>query len=117
METAEKAKLPAFFLIAICLIVTACAGQKTQFTPLPPEEMNMSFLRYKEAAGKKAYALAADPSGPWAFAYSFSKSSQAEADEEALRRCNTVRTKYDVLSKPRLFAQDNEVVYYNTPDK
>lgn len=79
----------------------------------PPESFNPIFLRYKELAGNKVIVVAVDPGGHWAFGYDHGRDTLQEAAENAAIKCDKARKKYKVYTKAKIFAVNDEVVYYD----
>jgi hypothetical protein len=75
--------------------------------------MNPIFLRYKELPGNKVFVVAVDPTGQWAFGYDHGRETLQEAAENAAIKCDKAREKHQVFNKVKLFAVNNEIVYYN----
>jgi len=78
----------------------------------PPDAFNPIFLRYKELEGNKVIVVAVDPGEHWAFGYDHGRDSLAEAAENAAVKCDKARKKHKVYTKAKIFALNDEVVYY-----
>ena len=70
-------------------------------------------MKYKELPGQKVMAVAVDPGGRWAFGFDHSRTSLQEAAENAAKKCDDARKDFKVFSKARIFAINDEVVYYD----
>jgi len=109
-----KPLLKAILLSVVVSSVYGCASCDRKFeTRLrPPDAFNPYFLSYKELPDPKVCVVAVDASGEWAFGY-----SSAETLEEAARKaslnCDLQRDKLKIFAKAKLFAVNNEIVYYN----
>ncbi len=102
------------FVLLSALLATLCGcASGTYETRLPtPDAMNPVFMRYQELQGQKAFVVAVDPSGEWAFGYDHGRETLAEAAENAAVKCDIARKKFNVFAKAKLFAINDEVVYY-----
>jgi hypothetical protein len=103
------------FVAAILSSVVGCSTDKQFTTRLPPpDEFNTYFQRYKELPGEKIMVVAVDPGQDnWAFAFDDSKDSLQDAAKNAAIKCDTARKKFNVFSKGKIFAINNDVVYYD----
>ncbi|MGE4488854.1 MAG: hypothetical protein AB7E95_04825 [Kiritimatiellales bacterium] len=101
------------------LLFSGCSSPGTSFVAIlpPPSEMNCSFLRYRQAPGQKAFVLAVDPAGQWAYGYSYAQETVEEATAKATETCDKARRKYGVVRDARPFAVNDEVVYYDPLEK
>ncbi|MFA5689331.1 MAG: hypothetical protein WC959_09335 [Kiritimatiellales bacterium] len=102
--------------VAALLLVYGCASKNAVCRLMPPEEMNGPFLRYKDLPGEKVFVCAVDPSGAWTFAYDYDRATTEEAAKTAAERCDVQREKIGVLNKGKLYAVNNEVVYFDFCD-
>jgi hypothetical protein len=102
-------------LAAVFSAVFGCATSDTSFEArlTPPQEFNPYFLKYKELPGEKVMVVAVDPGGYWAYAYDHSRSTLLEAAENAAIKCDKARKQNQVFTKAKIFAINDEVVYYN----
>lgn len=102
-------------ICGLMLTLFGCATSSQQYeTRLQPSEgFNPIFLKYKELPGEKVIVVAVDPSGNWAFGYDHGKTSLSEAAEVAATRCDKARENFKVFSKAKIFAINNQVVYYD----
>jgi len=92
----------------------ASSGEKQFETRLPPpEKMNPVFLKYKNLPGEKIFVVAIDPVGRWAYGYDYGKDTLEEAARTAATKCDRARKKHKVFAKAKLFAVNDEIVYYN----
>jgi len=98
-------------LSAILVAVYGCASQPYDARIRPPDAMNPVFLRYKELPGQKVFVVAVDPTGEWAFGYDHSRETLEEAAKNAARKCDLARKRHKVVTKAKLFAVNDEVVY------
>ena len=112
-------KLLSLLLLSIVLsVVSGCATNGEYETRLPPPDaFNPVFLRYQELPGEKIMVVAIDLSGNWAFGYDHSRETLQDAAETAAIKCDKAREKHKVFNKAKLFAVNNEVVYYNNQFK
>jgi hypothetical protein len=103
-------------LLSILLsTVYGCASSSEKFEVRlpPPDAFNPIFLRYKEMPGQKVMVVAIDPTGQWAFGYDENRETLEEAARSAAMKCDKEREKHKVFAKARLFAVNDEIVYYN----
>ncbi|NOU36543.1 MAG: hypothetical protein HOO88_07215 [Kiritimatiellaceae bacterium] len=100
-------------LSALLATVCGCASKTYETRLAPPTAFNPVFLQYKELPGQKVMVLAVDPNGQWAFGYDHSRTTLAEAAENAAIKCDKARKKHLVFTKAKLFAVNDEIVYYN----
>jgi len=109
-----KALLKFALLTSILSLVYGCASMEDYEARLrPPDALNPIFLRYKELAGQKVFVVAVDPTGNWAFGYDHGRDTLEEAAQNAAVKCDKAREKYQVFNKAKLFAINDEVVYYD----
>ncbi|MBL7016037.1 MAG: hypothetical protein ISR84_00610 [Kiritimatiellales bacterium] len=104
-----------FALLAVLLSsVFGCAtsGEKFEARLTPPDAFNPIFLRYKEMPGEKIIVVAVDPGGRWAFGYAHSKDTLQEAAKDAAIKCDKARKKHKVFTKAKIFAVNDDVIYY-----
>ncbi len=105
-------------LLLLFVLLSALCGCTTtgeKYDPLlrPPDAFNPAFLRYQELEGQKIMVVAIDMSGNWAFGYDYDCDTLAEAAENATIKCDKARKNHKVFAKAKLFAVNNEVVYYD----
>ena len=98
------------------LLIFGCATESTKLRLTPPDDMNKAFMRYKELPGEKVFVCAIDASGAWTYAYDYGRTTSEEAAKTAAERCDRMREKIGVHAKGRLFAINNDVVYFDLPD-
>jgi hypothetical protein len=111
-----KLLFKALILTAALLAAFGCStmtDERYETRLQPPESFNPIFLRYKEQPENKVIVVAVDPGGHWAFGYDHSRDTLQEAAENAALKCDKARKKHKVYSKAKLFAVNNEVVYYD----
>ena len=99
-------------------ILSGCASMGPSNARIaPPEEFNVEFLKYQNAPGEKVLVLAVDVDGNWAYGFDHSESSLEEAAKNAARNCDAARTENKVITTGKLFAVNNDVVYYKNAAK
>lgn len=103
-------------MLLIFAALFGCASDYETRLP-PPEALNPVFMRYKELPGQKVFVIAVDPTGQWAFGYDHSRETLEQAAESAAVKCDKARLKHRVFAKAKIFAVNDEVVYYNTLDE
>jgi hypothetical protein len=106
-------KFIRFALLSVLLAtVCSCASGTYETRLAPPDAFNPVFLQYKEAPGQKVMVVAVDPTGEWAFGYDQGRTSLTEAAENAAMKCDIARKKLKVFTKGKVFAVNDEIVYY-----
>lgn len=100
-------------LSAVLATLFGCASGTYETRLSPPDAFNPVFLRYKALPGQKVMTVAVDPTGRWAFGYDHSRDTLEEAAETAAVKCDKAREKHQVSAKAKLFAINDEIVYYN----
>ena len=103
-------------LSAVALLLVFGCATESKLRLIPPDDMNKPFMRYKDLPGEKVFVCAIDATGAWTYAYDYGRATHEEAAITAAERCDKMRKKIDVKSKARLFAVNNEVVYFDLPD-
>jgi hypothetical protein len=108
-----------FALLALSVafvLITGCASTGDYETRLrPPQSINPIFMRYKQLPEPKVFVVAVDPTGQWAFGYDHGASSLEEAARMAAIKCDAAREKHQVFATAKLFAINDDVVYYDQP--
>lgn len=110
-------KMLAFAMMSVLLsLLTGCAstgGKMTEARIAPPPAMDRIYAQYKELPGNKVFVVAADADGRWAYGYDSGRETVEEAARNAAAQCDAMRKNAKVLARPKLFAINNKVVYYN----
>jgi len=91
----------------------ASPNEKFEIRRRPPEALNPVFLRYQGLPQQKVIVIAVDAGGNWAFGYDHSRSSLEEAAKAATVKCDAARKKNKVRAKAKLFAINDDIVYYD----
>jgi len=103
-----------FSLLSVLLAcVYGCATNSGDVRLDPPPSMNSAFLKYKELPGQKVFVVAVDTTGEWCLAYDHSRETVEEAAVEAATLCDAQRSKMKVFTKAKIYAINDEVVYYD----
>lgn len=102
----------AVILSAVCGCATSGVEGEYETRLMPPQDLNPIFMKYKELPGNKVFVVAVDPTGQWAFGYDHSRATLEEAAQNAAIKCDRAREKHQVFSKAKLFAVNDDVVYY-----
>jgi len=113
-------KLIHLLLLSVLLsVIFGCATTDDKYETLlrPPDAFNPVYLRYQELEGEKIMVVAIDMGGHWAFGYDHDRDTLAEAAENAAIKCDKARKKHKVFTKAKLFAVNDEVVYYDNQFK
>lgn len=108
-----KALLKIAILSVLLSAVYGCVGGTYEARRPPPDALNPVFLRYKELSGQKVFVIAVDPTGQWAFGYDHNRTNLQEAAQNAAVKCDKARKKHQVFAKAKLFAINNDIVYYD----
>jgi hypothetical protein len=116
MKTFIKLILLSAVLVTLC----GCTSGNYRSCYTPPDAFSPVFLRYKEMPGQKVMVVAVDPvplgitrEPNWAFGYDDSRATLEEAAKNAAIKCDKARTKHKVFTKGKIFAINDEVIYYN----
>lgn len=104
-------------LSALLSLACGCAssGNKFEARLPPPDVIDSVFMRYKELPEQKVFTVAVDPNGQWAFGYDHGRETLEEAARNAAIKCDQARKRHRVLTKARLYAVNNDIVYYDRP--
>lgn len=108
-----KALIKLVILSILLSTVYGCASGTYESRLAPPDAFNPMFLKYQKLPGQKVMVLAVDPTGQWAFGYDQGRGTLEEAAKNAAVKCDKEREKHLVFNKARLFAVNDEIVYYN----
>jgi hypothetical protein len=103
----------ALFALLLSVVYGCASNDQVEIKLPPPEKMNPIFLKYKGLPGQKVFVVAIDPMGRWAYGYDYGKETLEEAAGVAATRCDRARQKHKVFTKGKLFAVNNEIVYYD----
>jgi len=87
------------------------SGKQHEIRLKPPETFNTYYLGYTKLQGPKVCVIAVDASGEWAFGYSAGTTLE-DAAQKAAVSCDQQRDKLKVFTKAKLFAVNDEIVYY-----
>lgn len=107
-----KTFIKAVLLFTFISVLSGCASGNYQTRLPPPDEFNTHWMQYKEMPGQKVMTIAVDPTGQWAFGYDCNRETLKEAAENAAVKCDKAREKHKVFTKAKLFAINDEIVYY-----
>lgn len=110
MKPLLKAALLSVLVSAVCGCTSSDRKFETRFRP--PDSFNPHFMSYKELPNPKVCVVAVDASGEWAFGYS-SAGTLEEAARRASLNCDLQRDRLRIFNKAKLFAVNDEIVYYN----
>jgi hypothetical protein len=107
-------------LSAVLVTLCGCTSEPFETRYAPPDSFSPIFLRYKKLPGQKVMVVAVDPmplgisrDPNWAFGYDDSRATLEEATTNAIIKCDKERKKHKVFAKSKIFAINDEVVYYN----
>ena len=103
--------------LLVALLISVFGGASTDGTYetrlAPPEDFNPTFMEYKKLPGQKVMVIAIDPGGYWAYGYDHGRSNTREAAEAAAIKCDDARKQYVVHNKAKIFAINNDIIYYD----
>lgn len=106
-------KIALLFALLSTLYGCASSGEKFETRLAPPDAFNPYFIGYQQFSGQKVMVVAVDPTGQWAYGIGHDKKTLEEAAQEAAVKCDKEREKHKVYAKAKLFAINDEIVYYN----
>ncbi len=104
-------------LVVLSSIVFGCATGDLDKRLPPPDAFNTTFLEYLDNPGEKVMVVAVDLGGNWACGYAYNWSSTKIAAQKAATQCDKSREKNIVHTKAKLFAVNNDIVYYDNQFK
>ena len=115
-----KTLIKLVLLSAVLVMLGGCTSEPYETRYAPPDAFNPVFLRYKEMPGQKVMFVAIDPAPlgisrdpNWAFGYDDGRATLEEATTNALMKCEIARKKHKVFTKSKIYAINDEVVYFN----
>lgn len=108
-----KLLIASVFLVSLFGCATSSSDEKYETRLRPPEDFNPTWLKYQKLPGEKVMVVAIDMGGNWAFGYDHDRTTLAEAAENAAIKCDKAREKHTVFTKAKLFAINNDIVYYD----
>lgn len=103
--------LVRFLFVSMVVAMVAGCASNTVYIPKIPPCAQAKLLDYFEQPDHKAFVIAIDPSGDFAFGYDYGKPTQKDALKVATKKCDASRNANGVLAKPYIYALDDEVVY------
>jgi hypothetical protein len=109
--------LMRFAILSVLLsVLFGCAssgGKQLESRLPPPAAMDRIFLKYKDLPGEKVFVVAVDRDGRWTYGYDYDRASVEEAARNAAAQCDASRKSLNIFARAKLFAVNNNVVYYN----
>ena len=112
-----KKLIKLFIASALLLSIFGCAtpssDEKYETRLRPSEDFNPIWLRYQEQPGQKIMVIAIDMDNNWAYGYDHGRDTLTEAAETATIKCDKAREKHKVFTKSKLFAVNNDIIYYD----
>lgn len=93
------------------LAVMVMAGCMGVYVPPVPDSLDATLNEYYKLPGNKAFILAVDPSGEYAYAFDYKKDTVKDAVRVATIKCDETCKKLNVLSDPIIYAVNNKIVY------
>ena len=108
-----KSLIKIVLLSVLLSSVYGCAssGKQHEIRLRPPEAFNTYYLGYTKLQEPKVCVIAVDASGEWAFGYSAGTTLE-DAAQKATVSCDQQRDKFKIFTKAKLFAVNDEIVYY-----
>ena len=100
-----------FILVSVVASVVAGCASNQAYVPKVPSTVQAKLNDYFAQPGNKAFVLAVDPGGDFAFGYDYGKATVKEALEVATVKCDASRETSNVLAKPYIYAINDDVVY------
>ena len=99
--------LSVFVIVAV---VAGCASD-TAYIPKIPALAQAKLLDYFEQPDNKAFIIAIDPNGDYAFGYDYGRSTLRAAVKVAIKKCDAGRKNRGVAARPYIYALNDRVVY------
>ena len=106
-----KKIIPVFLLTVFILVLSGCSSDKHDHVGSLDEAFDRAYNDYKIMPAYKAFALAKDTEGNWAYGYGQNQSNQAEANTQAMIECQKRVDTFRVNAKCRIYAEDNIIIY------
>lgn len=106
-------RLALAFILLLTISGCTSSGKKFETRLRPPDAFNPYYLNYTKLPGQKVCVVAVDPDGRWAFGFEAARDTLEAAAEHAAKDCDAQRKQYQIFAKAKLFAINNEIVYYN----
>lgn len=114
-----KTFIKFILLSAVLMTFCGCTSEPYESRYAPPDAFSPIFLRYKEMPGQKVMVVAIDPvplglnrEPNWAFGYDENRTTLEEAAQNAAIKCDKARKKHKVFAKGKIFAINDEIIYY-----
>ena len=85
-------------------------GSATADVQVPPAS-HAKLTDYFAQPTNKVFVIAIDPGGDFSWGYGYGKSTVKEAATVAVEQCDAARAEQGILTKARLYAINNRVVY------
>jgi hypothetical protein len=98
------------FVFVVVAMIAGCATDVV-YVPKIPQAAQAKLLDYNKQPTNKVFVIAIDPSGDFAYAYDYGKSTLAEAAKVATEKCDANREAHGVVAKPYIYAINDKVVY------
>ena len=105
-------KIKSVFFLAITLLnLSSCSSDKHDHVGSLGEVFDRAYNDYKIMPAYKAFALAKDAEGNWAYGYGQNLPNQEEANTQAMIECQKRLGTFGVNAKCRIYAEENIIVY------
>ena len=101
----------AFLVTAYLLVLSSCSSDKHDRVGSFDEVFETAYNDYKIMPDYKAFALAKDTDGHWAYGYGQNHPNQAEANTQAMIECQKRVSIFKVNEKCRLYAEGEMIIY------
>ena len=105
-------KLKTAFLLTLCLLVlSSCTNEQHDRVGSLDGTFDRAYDDYKQMPDFKAFALAKDAQGNWAYGYGNNQKNQAEANSQAMDECQKRVAIFKVTEECRLYAEGDFIIY------
>ena len=106
-----KKVITAFLLTVYLLVLSSCSSDKHDHVGSFDKVFERAYNDYKIMPAYKAFALAKDADGSWAYGYGQNHLNQEEANMQALIECQKRVPIFKVNEKCRIYAEDDIIIY------
>ena len=107
-----KSLVKVILLSVLMSAFYGCASKNFESRLRPPDSFNPYYLQYTQLPGQKVCVVAVGMDGRWAFGMEGGRDTLEAAAKHATADCDEQRDKFHVFAKARLFAVNDEIVYY-----
>ena len=100
-----------FLLVFVVVAVIAGCASDVVYIPKIPTHVQSALMDYNQQPGQKAFVLAVDAGGNYAFGSEYGKDTIEEALEIATKKCDIGRETHRIAGKAYIYALNDRVVY------